>query len=227
MKDNAIGLEQIMAVFITHDHTDHVKSVGGLGNVYGIPVYATQAVHTGIENNRYVDAKLSISRRIIEKNRAIRVREFTVTAFNVPHDANDCVGYLIQYEHHNFVLATDIGHIDDTVGEYIRLANHLIIEANYDRNMLFHGNYPDFLKERITNGNGHLCNTETADFLAANFDSHLKNIWLCHLSKHNNHPILAYKAVETALEQSGICVGQDVNLTALHRSVPSELYLLK
>jgi phosphoribosyl 1,2-cyclic phosphodiesterase len=226
LKENAIGLEQIMAVFITHDHSDHIKSVGGLGEVQGIPIYATQLIHVGIENNRYVDAKLYTSRRIIEKNQAVTIKDFTITAFNVPHDANDCVGYLIQYECHNFVLATDVGHIDETVGEYIRIANHLIIEANYDKEMLLQGHYPDFLKDRIMNGSGHLCNSETAGFLAANFDSHLKNIWLCHLSKNNNHPLLAYKAVELAFDQLGIRIGKDVNLATLQRATPSELYLL-
>ncbi|MDR0683488.1 MAG: MBL fold metallo-hydrolase [Dysgonamonadaceae bacterium] len=227
LKENAIEIEQIMAVFITHDHLDHIKSVGGLGEAQGIPIYTTQLIHTGIENNRYVDAKLYTSRKIIEKNRAVTVKDFSITAFNVPHDANDCVGYLIQYEHHNFVLATDVGHIDETVGSYIRIANHLIIEANYDKEMLLQGHYPDFLKERIMNGSGHLCNSETADFLAANFDSRLKNIWLCHLSKNNNHPILAYKAVKLAFDQLGICIGKDVNLATLQRTASSELYLLK
>jgi phosphoribosyl 1,2-cyclic phosphodiesterase len=227
LNDYEIELEQIMAVFITHDHFDHIRSVGSLGEKEGIPIYATSLVHTGIENNHYVDAKLYASRKIIEKGQSVSIKDFTITAFSVPHDASDCVGYLIQYEHHNFVLATDVGHIDETVGEYIRVANHLIIEANYDREMLLQGRYPDFLKERIMNGRGHLCNSETAGFLATNFDFHLKNIWLCHLSKDNNHPALACKTVELALDQCGIRIGKDVSLTALQRTTPSELYLLK
>jgi phosphoribosyl 1,2-cyclic phosphodiesterase len=226
LKDNGIGMEQIMAVFITHDHADHIKSVGGLGEKYGIPVYATELVHAGINNSKYVDEKLSISRRIIEKEVAVCIRDFKITAFNVPHDASDCVGYLIDYKHHKWVLATDVGHIDSKVGEYIRLANHLIIETNYDKEMLEQGNYPKFLKQRITNGSGHLCNSETAEFLAANFDLHLKNIWLCHLSKDNNHPDLACKTVEMAMGQYGIRIGKDVNLVALKRTTPSELYIL-
>ncbi len=227
LKENHIGLEQIMAVFITHDHADHIKSVGGLGEKYGIPIYATEAVHSGIDESHYVDEKLYTSRRIIEKDQAVLIKEFKITAFDVPHDASDCVGYLVEYKYHKCVLATDIGHINETVSQYARIANHLIIEANYDKEMLLQGNYPAFLKERIMNGNGHLCNSETADFLAANFDLHLKNIWLCHLSKENNHPELAYKTVEMALGQYGIRIGADVNLIALKRTTPSELYFLE
>ena len=226
LKENGIGMEQIMAVFITHDHADHIRAVGSLGEKYGIPIYATALVHTGMDASRYVDEKLYTSRRIIEKEHEVYIKDFKITAFDVPHDASDCVGYLVSYKHHKLVLATDVGRITDKVAEYIRIANHLAIEANYDKEMLLKGNYPTFLKERIMNGTGHLCNTETADFLAANFDLHLKNIWLCHLSKDNNHPELAYKTVEVAMGEYGIRLGKDVNLFALKRSFPSEIFYL-
>ena len=226
LKDNGIGMEQIMAVFITHEHIDHVKSVISLGEKYGIPVYATEKVHEGITNSAILKDKLYTSRRIIEKERTVDIRDLKITAFDVPHDTNECVGYLIAYKEHKIVLATDVGHISEKVGEYIRLANHLIIEANYDREMLLQGKYPAYLKERISNGNGHLCNSEIAEFLAANFDMHLKNIWLCHLSKENNHPELAYKTVEMAMQQYGVRIGKDVNLVALKRTTPSEMYIL-
>jgi len=227
LKENGLGMEQIMAVFITHEHADHIRSVGGLGEKYGVPVYATEKVHTGIDNSLFADEKLYTSRRIIEKEIAVPVKEMQITAFDVPHDSSDCVGYLVTYKQQKLVLATDVGHIDVKVSEYIRIANHLIIEANYDREMLMNGKYPPFLKERISNGNGHLCNSETAEFLAANFDLHLKNIWLCHLSKDNNHPELAYKTVEMAMQQYGIRIGKDVNLVALKRTTPSEMFILE
>ena len=226
LKENGVALEHVMAVFITHDHADHIRSVGGLGEKYGIPVYATQKVHEGIDNGLLIDEKLYTSRRIIEKEISVPVKELQITAFDVPHDATDCVGYLVTYKEQKLVLVTDVGRIDEKVSEYIRIANHLIIEANYDREMLLNGKYPAFLKERISNGNGHLCNSEAAEFLAANFDLHLKNIWLCHLSKDNNHPELACKTVEMAMQQYGIRIGKDVNLIALKRTTPSEMYIL-
>jgi len=226
LRENEIGIEQIMAVFITHNHTDHIRSVGCLGEKYGIPVYATEKIHAGIDTGLPPNERLYISRRIIEKEIAVSIKDLKITAFDVPHDANECVGYLVAYKQHKLVLATDVGHIDEKVGEYIRIANHLIVEANYDREMLFHGKYPPFLKKRISGGNGHLCNSETAEFLAANFDLHLKNIWLCHLSKDNNHPELACKTVEVAMRQYGIRIGKDVNLVALKRTTPSEMFIL-
>jgi phosphoribosyl 1,2-cyclic phosphodiesterase len=226
LKEHQIGFEQILAVFITHDHADHIKCVGGLSEKYEIPVYATEAVLAGIERSHFVCEKLHASQRIIEKEQPLVLKDFKITAFDIPHDASDCVGYMVDYNQHKWVLATDVGHISETVAQYLRMANHLVIETNYDREMLVNGNYPPFLKSRIMNGNGHLCNSETAEFLAANFDLHLKNIWLCHLSKDNNHPDLAYKTVEIAMGQYGIRIGKDVNLVALKRNVPSEMYFL-
>ncbi len=223
-KDYKIETEQIMGVFITHDHADHIKSVGILGEKYNIPVYATAKVHEGIDRSRYVEEKLFGSRRIIKKEVPVELKNFRITAFEIPHDSSDNVGYLVEFGERKIVLATDVGHISDKIARYIRMANHLIIEANYDLEMLRTGNYPAFLKERIMNGNGHLSNRETADFLAANFDLHLKDIWLCHLSKDNNHPELACKTVEMAFGQYGIRVGKDVNLSALKRTNPSDMF---
>jgi phosphoribosyl 1,2-cyclic phosphodiesterase len=227
LKDHGIGIEKIMAVFITHDHADHIMAVGSLGDKYGIPVYTTETVHKAIENSKFLSEKLGASRRIIEKEIAVYIKDFKITAFDVPHDSNDCVGYLVDYRHHKWVLATDVGTINSTVGAYVRIANHLVIEANYDREMLKKGKYPDFLKERISCGTGHLSNIETARFIAANFDLHLKNIYLCHLSHENNHPDLAYKTVEMEMGQYGIRIGKDVNLNVLKRTTPSEMFILE
>lgn len=224
MKENGLALERIAAVFITHDHADHIKSAGCLGEKYGIPIYATQEVHRGIEKSRYVSEPLYNSRRFLEKEVPVQLRDFTLTAFEVPHDGSDNVGYHISFGDHKLTVATDVGHITETVARYLRLGNHLILEANYDEEMLRQGNYPFFLKERIVSPTGHLSNRETAEFLASNFDLHMKNIWLCHLSKDNNHPELACKTVEMAMSQYGVRIGKDVNLSALKRSNPSEVF---
>ncbi|MDR1763740.1 MAG: MBL fold metallo-hydrolase [Dysgonamonadaceae bacterium] len=227
LKDNGIEMDRIMAVFITHDHTDHVKYVGSLGEKLGIPIYATELVHKGINSSPQIEHKLTVSRRTLVKEEPIIIRDFKVTAFDVPHDASDCVGYQVIFGEHHWVLATDVGRITEKVADFVRTANHLVIETNYDPEMLSKGKYPDFLKERISGEKGHLSNTETAEFLASNFDLHLKNIWLCHLSKDNNHPELAVKTVEMAMGQYGIRIGADVNVYPLKRTTPSEMFYLK
>lgn len=224
LKENGIELEQILGILVTHDHADHIKSVGCLGEKHNIPVYATAKVHEGIDKSRYVEEKLYNSRRIIEKEVAFELYDFIITPFDVPHDGIDNVGYSIVCGEHRFVIVTDVGHITEIVAKYMRQANYLVIESNYDEEMLLQGSYPFFLKERIKSPQGHLSNQEAAEFLAANFDLHLKNVWLCHLSRDNNHPELAYKTVEMAMSRYGIRIGKDVNVTALKRTVPSEIF---
>lgn len=224
LKECDIDMVKIIAVLITHDHADHIKTVGCLGEKLNIPVYATQDVHHGIEKSRYVEETLYNSRRIIEKETPFVIRDFQITAFEVPHDSSDNVGYHIVYNQHRFTFATDVGHITETVSKYMCMANHLIIEANYDEEMLRFGSYPAFLKERVSSPTGHLSNREAAEFLATHYTPDLKDIWLCHLSKDNNHPELAYKTIDIRLFREGIRVGKDVNLTALKRTTPSDIF---
>ena len=227
LKDHGIDLSQIMGVLVTHDHADHIKMVGCLGERYHIPIYATEAVHEGIARSRYVEETLLSSKRIIFKEVPFVFRDFEITAFEVPHDGSDNVGYHIVFGKHRFTLATDVGHITPTIERYMRVSNHLVLEANYDAEMLAQGNYPAFLKERIVSPTGHLSNREAADFLCSIFDVCHRNIWLCHLSRDNNHPELAYKTVALALRGYGICAGKDVNLVALKRTNPSEMYFFE
>ncbi|NDV78676.1 MBL fold metallo-hydrolase [Dysgonomonas sp. 511] len=223
LREYGVSFDKIMAVLITHDHADHIKTVGCFGDKYNIPVYATQSVHEGILRNKAVQASLLQSRRVIEKEVPFSIRDFSITAFDVPHDSIGNVGYHIRLGHHTFVLITDIGCITDKVKSYASQANHLVIEANYDEYMLQAGRYPYYLKERIKNGMGHLSNKLSAEFIADIYHEKMQNIWLCHLSQDNNHPDLAFKTVEQALIGKGVSVGKSVRLETLSRHKVSGL----
>lgn len=226
LEKEGIPFSSVVAVFVTHDHADHIKSLGTLGEKFWLPIYATERTHVGINNNYCMSDKLTPrSANYIEKETPMQFRDFTITAFEVPHDGTDNVGYCIQAGDKCFTFVTDLGHITETVANYISKADYLIMEANYDEDMLRMGHYPKFLKDRITSPIGHLSNRVTADFLARNIHEGLRHIWLCHLSGENNHPEIAYKTVEYALRGVGIIPGRDVQLTALKRTTPSELYV--
>ncbi len=224
LKDIHVSLNNICAVFVTHDHADHIKCVGCLGEKYNIPVYSTHKIHEGINRNHCVTDKLSTCVHYIEKGETLRLQDFSISAFEVPHDGTDNIGYCIEIYGKVFSFLTDLGHITPTAATYICKANYLILEANYDEEMLRMGAYPGYLKKRILSATGHLSNMETANFLAEHFCQTMKYIWLCHLSKDNNHPELALKTVELKLKDKGIIVGKDVEVIALKRNVPSELY---
>jgi len=217
LREYGVSFDKLVAILVTHDHADHIKTVGCLGDKYNIPVYATESVHEGILRNRAVQASLHQSRRIIHKEVPFLIKEFQITAFEVPHDSIDNVGYHIQFDGQTFVLVTDVGCITDKIREYACRANHLVIEANYDEYMLQSGRYPYYLKQRIGNGMGHLSNKLSAEFIASIYNEHMENIWLCHLSQDNNHPELAYKTVQERLQQQGIAVGKNVRLETLSR----------
>ena len=222
LAEHGVSMSSIIAILITHDHLDHIKSAGYLGAKQHIPVYATHEVHRGIANNRMIHHSLNGSAKYIEKRKAFQIKDFRITPFHVPHDSNDNAGYYFEFAGQRMTLATDVGVITDEIAHYISKANHLVIESNYDEDMLQNGKYPWHLKQRITCGTGHISNRQVSHFLANNFSSNLKNIWLCHLSGDNNNPELAYNTMSETLSEKGINIGQHVKLHVLKRNILSE-----
>ena len=227
LKKEGIAFESICAVFVTHDHADHIKSVGVISSKANIPVYATKEVHKGITQNYCVSKPIDPSYvRYVQKEEPLTLRDFVITPFEVPHDGSDNVGYFIEVGDKKFCIATDLGEITPNASYYIDQANYLVIESNYEEQMLAMGRYPEFLKVRVSGPRGHMSNQATAKYLASHFNEYLKYIWLCHLSEENNHPELAYKAVTMEFGDYGIIAGKDVQLVVLKRATPSQLYRL-
>lgn len=223
------GLSQSLVkyVLITHDHADHVKAVGKFSMDTGLCVYATSRVHEGINRNYCVRYKIpSENVRCFEAGVPFSLDEFRVTPFHVPHDSADSVGFLIECEGVVFCLMTDVGHVTDEMRQMIARANYLVIEANYDTEMLKAGTYPDHLKVRIMGPDGHLSNTECAEAVAENATEKLRHVWLCHLSEENNHPELARKTVEQILRGYGLVAGVDFKLDVLKRTMPTGIFQL-
>ncbi|MDO4309619.1 MAG: MBL fold metallo-hydrolase [Prevotella sp.] len=226
-KDYGLSLSSVHNVLITHDHADHVKSVGCLSGDYNLPVYTTPEVHQGIGRNYCVQRKINQEHiRYVAKGETLTLGDFRITPFGVPHDSADNVGYCIECEGVTFCLITDAGSITDEMKTFIGKAHYLVIEANHDEEMLKNGPYPQHLKRRILSGNGHLSNTACGTALVENMTERLHGVWLCHLSEDNNHPELARKTVETILSSHGVIAGTDIKLEVLKRKVPSGIYEL-
>ena len=222
-----LRFEDVHHIFITHDHADHVKSVGSLSTDYHLPVYANRKINVGIERNYCVRKKIAPNHvHVIEKGVPLNVGEFKVTPFGVPHDSTDNVGYFVECEGVTFCLITDVGHITEEMHDFIGRSNYLVIEANHSEEMLLQGHYPQYLKDRILGPNGHLSNVACGQALADYASPGLRHVWLCHLSEENNHPELARKTVEQILRSKGIVVGKDFELEVLRRKTPSEIYKL-
>ena len=226
LRDMGLDFNNIMGVLITHDHADHIRAVGTIGERIKIPIYTTAAIHEGIDRNYGVREKLRTSRRYFENGVEWELAGMKINTFGIEHDSTDCLGYCIDYQDQRFVLMTDCGSVNEEMEEYIRTANHLVIEANHDEQMLLNGPYPTYLKERILSPRGHQSNDVCGALIERNWHPELRNVWLCHLSLGNNDPELAYDTVASYLEEIEIEPGKDIFLKALERTTPSPVYEL-
>lgn len=227
-QDYGLNMLDVKAVLITHDHADHVKAVGSLCNAYGMPAYATELAHEGIKRNYVVRKKIDTANlRYVNKNEPFTLGGLEITAFGVPHDSFDCVGYCIRHEGVTFCLMTDAGHVTEEMAAFISEADYLVIEANHDEEMLGGGPYPAYLKGRVSGPRGHLSNRQCAESIVNNGSERLKHVWLCHLSQENNHPELARKTVEQALLNAQRFDGAMVKLDVLRRNLPGEVFTLE
>lgn len=220
-----IQLSSVNHILITHDHADHIKSVGVISSEFNVPVYATSAVHKGIYRNYCVPKKIPADKAaIVNVGEKTTIGDFAVTPFAVPHDSSGNVGYRIEVDDVTFCLMTDVGHVTEEMQQYIAEANYLVIEANYDVEMLKNGPYPQHLKVRIDGPTGHLSNLACGEAIAHFATQKLKHVWLCHLSEENNHPVLALKTIEQTLRGYGIIAGKDFFVEDLKRKSPSRIF---
>ena len=225
---NGVSMKHVKGVLLTHDHSDHVKYVYALLRSHRhLKLFCTNRVLNGMLRKHSISKRIKEYHVPIFKEIPFKVLDFEITAFDVPHDGSDNMGFSIEFEGRRFVIATDLGEVSDRARYYMGRASYLMIEANYDARMLRLGRYPEYLKARIAGGSGHLDNRQTAAFLSEIVNPGLNHIFLCHLSKDNNTPQIALHTVREALEAKGIKVGNametmedrkaDVQLAALPR----------
>lgn len=238
LRKHGIKMQDVKALLLTHDHSDHVRYAYSLLRTNRhMSLYCTPRVLNGILRRHNISKRIKDYHSPIFKEIPFKVGRMEITAFDVPHDGSDNMGFSLQFGRHRFVLATDLGEVAGRADFYMRQANYLVIEANYDADMLRTGRYPEYLKARIATSNGHLDNMQTARFLESAVSPELKYVFLCHLSLDNNTPAKALKAVRDVLETGGRRVGNamtdiadhtaDIQLSALPRFESSPLYIFR
>lgn len=238
LKKYDLSMKDVKALLLTHDHSDHVRyAYQLLRSNRHMSMYCTPRVLNGMLRRHNISKRVKDYHTPIFKEIPFKIGRLEIVAFDVPHDGSDNMGFSITFGHHNFVLATDLGEVTERADFYMRQANYLVIEANYDRDMLRLGRYPEYLKARVASGSGHMDNEHTAQFLQRIIRPELKYVFLCHLSKDNNTPSKALKAVRDALEASGKHVGNamevvsdlraDVQLMALPRYEATRLFVFR
>ena len=198
LREMGLDFPNIMGVLVTHDHADHIRAVGTLGERVHLPIYTTAEIHEGIDRNYGVREKLRTSRRYFELGKEWELFGMKINTFHIEHDSTDCLGYCIDYMDQRFVLMTDCGSINEEMEAYIRT-----------------------LSPR-----GHQSNDVCGELLERNWHPDLRNVWLCHLSLENNDPQVAFDTVSSYLEEIEILPGKDIFLKALERLSPSPVYEL-
>ena len=213
------------AVLVTHDHLDHIRHLGSFCKRLSKPVYTTADIHRALARHTFTAPTIGPCRRILAEGEWNEVAGMKVRYFVVPHDATQTVGYAIEVEGHKFVIMTDVGRMTDEAVQFAREADSVVVESNYDMDMLMGGPYTYDLKMRIVQGNGHLSNDECASAIRRFWHPGLRNIFLCHLSENNNTHDLAYRCSAAALQEMGVEKGT-VSLRCLPRQYPSQMFTL-
>lgn len=211
---NAINPASIAGIILTHDHSDHVRYAYALLRRHrSWKIFATPKAMNGLLRRHSISRRINDYHQPIYKEIPFTAGGLRITAFETSHDGTDNAGFCIEGGGTRFVVATDTGVITSRADYYIRLAEHLMIEADYDAAMLRNGPYPERLKARIASTIGHLDNADTARYLAAVAkEGRLRSVVLCHLSHINNTPAIAVRTVRQALEETGIRVTDEMAL---------------
>lgn len=201
---------QIDALFITHEHTDHIKGAGVLSRRFDIPIYATQGTWDAMEGQLGKIARNN--KRFVYQGEKCVINDMCIHPFEIPHDAADPVGYSVFAEGYKMTIATDLGHVTETVKENIVDSDILLLEANHDEDMLKKGPYPWALKQRILGNQGHISNVTAGKLLSELMSEKMKYIFLGHLSEDNNRPTLAFQTVEEILKKHNISIGKALKM---------------
>ena len=222
-----LSLERIQAIFITHEHTDHVSGLGPVLRKVPIPVYATAGTIKSIwekSNMNNISTELFHS---ISPDDEIELAGGVVRPFSISHDAAEPVCYTMEKDGKKVGIATDTGCYNDKMIDCLGECDTLLLEANHDINLLQVGNYPYSLKMRILGDHGHLSNDMSARLIKEVLHRDLQHILLGHLSKENNFPELAYNTVSYELEQSETWRGLSTELAVANRDIPSPAIQIK
>ena len=224
IKDIGENPDNLKGIFITHEHIDHIRGAGIVSRKFNIPIFAN------VETWRAMRDKLgkieSENMVVFENDKNYSIGDIIIRPFSIEHDAANPVGYNLCAKggSEKMSIATDIGTITENVRKNLYKSKLVVLESNYDKNMLMAGSYSYALKRRVMSEVGHLSNDEAGKFCVDLIKNGTERILLAHLSKENNFPELAYETSKGILTQNNFIVGQDIKLDVLLRNDISDVY---
>ena len=235
LERNGVSADMVKGVLLTHAHQDHMRCLYPAVTRCNCSVFCTMGVMSQLIQRCRISGRITDRHVPIFKEIPFRIMDMEITAFETSHDVKS-VGFSIEYEGERFVVATDMGIITERAAHYMSQANYLMIECNYDLEMLENGTYSAMLKDRVKGSKGHLDNVVSARFVAEHYHEGLRYAFLCHLSKDNNTEEIALNTMRNALEARGLSVGdgsnsasqidRDIQIYALPRYNSSDFFVL-
>lgn len=187
------NIQQIDGIIVTHEHTDHIKSLGSLSKKYNIPIYANKKTFDNMTEQTNLISETN--KKIFNTNDYFEIGDLKIHPFLIPHDAAEPCGFNIFNTNKKISIATDIGHMTNEILHKLEGSAFLLLESNYEPEILKYAKYPYYLKRRIAGPNGHLSNQEAGSTIIKLISSGVNNFLLGHLSQQTNFPELAYKTV--------------------------------
>ena len=207
--------ENLHAVLVTHEHSDHVCGLVPVAKQLNVPIYITRLTAPAIPWGEYAP-KLDC----FQAGTTFAVGDIDIDSFTVPHDAIDPVGFCFEAQGVRIGIVTDLGYIPESVKYHLRRTDLLMLEANHDLDMLKVGPYPWSVKQRVMSRVGHLSNLGMSDYLMQDLGASTANLILGHLSEHNNHPEIVRLIASQALEERGL----PTRLSIARQHQPSEVF---
>lgn len=176
LTDIDINISDINAILVTHEHSDHVQSLGNTSNKYNIPVYTNIETLDAMPKQR--DKISTENQKIFEIDKEFKIGDLAIKAFSIPHDAANPCGFNIYNNKSKLTIATDLGHMDDKLLSNLKESSFVLLESNYDPEILKCSRYPFILKQRIAGPNGHLSNSTAGKTIAELTKYNLKEVML-------------------------------------------------
>ena len=223
LKNLDIDITDIDGILVTHEHSDHVQGLGIVSKKYDIPVFANFETWNAMPNQlEKIDEK---NQKTFENDKEFQIGNLQIFPFSTPHDAANPCGFSIASGHKKLSIATDLGHMEQNIFENLKGSSFILLESNYEPEVLKMSPYPYSLKQRIAGPHGHLSNNEAGQTISALMYKDLKEVMLGHLSKENNFPELAYRTVTEELMNNNIDTG-DIRISVASRSNPSKIVIV-
>jgi phosphoribosyl 1,2-cyclic phosphodiesterase len=214
LENKQVELENIDAIFITHEHSDHIKGLEQIVKLYDIPVIANHETAKAICS--LIDIKPRF--KIFCTGENFSFQDLTFKPFSIQHDTVDPVGFIIEANKMKLGLCTDLGCVTTTVLNALRNLDFLILEANHKVDLVHASSRPDVYKQRVLSRLGHLSNDESAKLISSVYHPGLKKVFLAHLSEECNTPTIAMETIRSHLDQAGIDLPLEIAFQDKHSS---------